>query len=125
MLTSDGIKVEGEQSLLGSIKDTIFGVKEKVKGSFKSGGMFNRFFDDFADGFKDFKISLFGEKGVQEGKETFQNLMGKIKQRLPKALGVGLGTGLVKTAFASNLGLLGNFLITRWTIRCSVNWNCF
>lgn len=110
-VTSDGIKVEGEQSLLGSIKDTIFGVKEKVKGSFKSGGMFNRFFDDFADGFKDFKISLFGEKGVQEGKETFQNLMGKIKQRLPKALGVGLGTGLVKTAFASNLGLLGNFLL--------------
>ena len=110
-VTSDGIKVEAEQGLLGSIKDSITGIKEKVKGSFKPGGLFDHFFSDVADGFNDFKISLFGEKGVSEGKETMSQLMGKLKQRLPKALGTGVATGLIKTVFASNLGILGSFLL--------------
>ena len=110
--TSDGIVVEGEESLLGSIKTSILGIKDKFKEATSSNkGMFGRFFEDFTEGFKEFKISLFGEKGVEEGRETFQNLMTKLKQRLPKALGIGLGSGLVKSAFASHLGLLGNFLL--------------
>ena len=110
-VTSDGVKVEGEESLLGSIKTSILGIKEKFKNSTGEGGMFNNFFSDVADGFNTFKTSLFGEKKKSEHKETFQDLMSKVKQRLPKALGIGIAGGMVKTAFASNLGLLGNFLM--------------
>ena len=112
-VTSDGVRVEGEDSLLGSIKTTILGIKDKFSEAAREGGMFQNFFDDFMDGFDTFKTSLFGEKRLAEnkGKETFQNLMSKVKQRLPKALGYGLAGGMVKTVFASNLGLLGNFLM--------------
>lgn len=110
-VTSDGVKVEGEESLLGSIKTTILGIKDKFKNSTGKGGMFNNFFSDVADGFNTFKTSLFGEKKNSEHKETFQDLMSKVKQRLPKALGIGIAGGMVKTAFTSNLGLLGNFLM--------------
>ena len=112
-VTSDGVRIEGEDSLLGSIKTSILGIKDKFSEATREGGMFQNFFDDFMDGFDTFKTSLFGEKKLAEskGKETFQNLMSKVKQRLPKALGYGLAGGMVKTVFASNLGLLGNFLM--------------
>ena len=112
-VTSDGVRIEGEDSLLGSIKTSILGIKDKFSEAAGEGGMFQNFFDDFMDGFDTFKTSLFGEKKLSEnkGKETFQNLMSKVKQRLPKALGYGLAGGMVKTVFASNLGLLGNFLM--------------
>ena len=111
-VTSDGVRIEGEDSLIGSIKTSILGIKDKFTEA-REGGMFNRFFDDFMDGFDTFKTSLFGEKALSEskGKETFQDLMAKVKLRLPKALGYGLAGGMVKTMFASNLGLLGNFLM--------------
>ena len=111
-VTSDGVRIEGEDSLIGSIKTSILGIKDKFTEA-REGGMFNRFFDDFMDGFDTFKTSLFGEKALSESKskETFQDLMAKVKLRLPKALGYGLAGGMVKTMFASNLGLLGNFLM--------------
>ena len=110
-VTSDGVKVEPTESLIGSIKTSLFGIKDKFVDSTKPGGMFYKFFDDFMDGFDTFKTSLFGEKKLSDGKETFQDLMGKIKQRLPKALAYGYGGAVIKTMFASNLGLLGNFLL--------------
>ena len=110
-VTSDGVTVEPTESLMGSIKTSLFGIKDKFVDSTKPGGIFYKFFDDFMDGFDTFKTSLFGEKKLNDGKETFQDLMGKVKQRLPKALAYGYGGAVIKTMFASNLGLLGNFLL--------------
>ena len=110
-VTSDGVTVEPTESVISNIKASLFGIKDKFTDSTKPGGMFHNFFEDFMEGFNKFKVSLFGEKKLDDGKETFQDLMGKIKQRLPKALAYGYGGAVIKTIFASNLGLLGNFLL--------------
>ena len=117
-ITSDGILVKGDEhaSIFGSFKKIFTGIKDKFSTTdVENGGFLGRITKDFMDGFEKFKISLFGEKALSEskesGKETFGNLMGKVKERLPKALAIGYGGALVKTAFASNLGILGNFLM--------------
>ena len=117
-ITSDGILVKGDEhaSVFGSFKKIFTGIKDKFSSTdVENGGFLGRITKDFMDGFEKFKISLFGEKALSEskdsGKATFGNLMGKVKERLPKALAIGYGGALVKTAFASNLGILGNFLM--------------
>ena len=111
-ITSDGVEVSGsDSSILGSIKKSLFGIKDKFKGATKEGGILNNFFSDFADGLNEFKVSLFGEKKLSDGKETFQDLMVKVKQRMPKAIGGGIAGAMTKTFFASQLGVLGNFLL--------------
>ena len=112
---SDGTHVEGKnENLFNKMKDFFSGNFNKLfKGEDGKDSIFKKFTTDFMAGYEKFKISLFGEKAASESqaKETFQELMGKVKQRLPKAIGYGLGGAMLKTAFASQLGVLGSFLM--------------
>ena len=114
-ITSDGVEVKGKD---GNMLDKIFGffigIKDKLtKGKDGEDGLLQKMTKDFMAGFEKFKVNLFGEKFLSEhdAKETFSDLTQKVKERLPKSLGYGLGAGMVKTFFASQLGLLGNFLL--------------
>ena len=115
-ITSDGVKVEGRaDNMLEKIKGFFTGTKDKLVGKDGEEGMLQKFAKDFMDGYQKFKVSLFGEKKLSEmqdtSKETFQSLMQKVKERLPKAAGHGFAAAMVKTMFASNLGILGSFLL--------------
>ena len=115
-ITSDGVKVEGRaDNMLEKIKGFFTGTKDKLVGKDGEEGMLHKFAKDFMDGYQKFKVTLFGEKKLSEmqndSKETLQNLMQKVKERLPKAAGHGFAAAMVKTMFASNLGILGNFLL--------------
>ena len=117
-IMSDGTKVEADpNSLMGKMKSFFVGTMDKLtegsNGESKSGGIIGRVTQDFMDGFQQFKVSLFGEKKLGEvnTQETLKELMAKVKPRLPKAVGMGLGTAAVKTALASQMGLLGSILL--------------
>ena len=115
-ITSDGILVKGEEhfSVMGSFKNFFTGIREKFNTTdVEKGGFFKRITDDFMKGFHQFKVSLFGEKALSEkdNKETFDSLMAKIKERLPKAFARGYGGALVGTAVGSSLGVLGSFIM--------------
>lgn len=113
---TDGTKVKGNpNSIFGKLKSFFTGTMDKLtEGEGKDkGGLIGKFANDFMNGFNQFKVNLFGEKKLDESntKETLSQLMNKIKPRLPKAIGAGLGSAVIKTAFASKLGLLGNILL--------------
>jgi flagellum-specific peptidoglycan hydrolase FlgJ/phage-related protein len=112
-ITSDGITVEGNpNNIFNQIKGFFTGLPKKLYNR-EDGGLIGKFTEDFMDGFKQFKVNLFGEKALSEkaGKETIQDLGRKVKERLPKAIGYGIGGAAIKTVFASQLGVLGNFLL--------------
>ncbi len=68
--------------------NSLFG--DKTDGSDK--GLLGRFSEDFMDGYKQFKRTLFGEKDMtdKEKNETLSQLTATVKKRLPKAIGSGL-----------------------------------
>lgn len=110
---SDGTIVPANpDSIMGKMKSFFTGSMEKLSNG-KQGGLIGKVSKDFMDGFNQFKVSLFGEKklGEIDNNETMKDLMKKIKPRLPKALGMGLGGAVVKTALASKLGLLGSIIL--------------
>ena len=113
-VTADGIHVSGNKdAIFGKVKNFFTGSIEKLKGKDGESGVIGKFATDIAEGFNKFKVSLFGEKALSEkdSKETSESLMKKIKERLPKAIAYGYGGAVVKTYAASNLGILGNFLL--------------
>jgi hypothetical protein len=113
--TSDGIRVSGsENSIFGSMKKFFTGAYDKLsKGENGEEGLLQKFSKSFMDGFEQIKVSLFGKKKLSEkaGKESSESILQKIKSRLPKAFAAGYGSALVKSVFASNLGILGNFIM--------------
>ena len=113
---SDGTKVEANPNgILNKLKSFFTGSVDKLtKGDGENkGGLIGKLTNDFMDGFNQFKVNLFGEKKLSESntKETFKQLMDKVKPRLPKAIGAGLGSAVIKTAFASKMGILGSMLL--------------
>ena len=114
-VTSDGVQVEGnENAIFGKITKFFTGTMEKLKGK-EDGedGVIGKFISDISEGFNKFKTSLFGDKALseQDTEKTHTNIMKLIKERLPKAVGYGYGSAVVKTLFASKMGILGNFLL--------------
>ena len=114
-VTSDGVQVEGNpDSIMGKIGSFFSGAFDKAK-NIKDSGIFSKITTDFMDGFDQFKVNLFGEKKLTESgesrKQTFKEFADVIKPRLPKAIGAGLGSAMVKTALASKLGILGSVLL--------------
>ena len=114
-VTSDGVQVEGnENAIFGKITKFFTGTMEKLKGK-EDGedGVIGKFISDVSEGFNKFKTSLFGDKALseQDTEKTHTNIMKLIKERLPKAVGYGYGSAVVKTLFASKMGILGNFLL--------------
>ena len=114
-VTSDGVQVEGnENAIFGKITKFFTGSMEKLKGK-EDGedGVIGKFISDVSEGFNKFKTSLFGDKALseQDTEKTHTNIMKLIKERLPKAVGYGYGSAVVKTLFASKMGILGNFLL--------------
>ena len=114
-VTSDGVQVEGNpDSIMGKISSFFSGAFDKAK-DIKNSGIFSKITTDFMDGFDQFKVSLFGEKKLTESgenrKQTFKEFADVIKPRLPKAIGAGLGSAMIKTALASKLGILGSVLL--------------
>lgn len=92
----------------GSI-DKLFGAKDDEDDT----GMLGRFSENFMQGFKEFKATLFGEAKLtdKDRSETMSQLTDKLKKRLPKAIGAGLVSGAAKTVLASKLGLLGSVIL--------------
>ena len=83
-----------------------------IKSRMKKGvGVLGALASDFADGFHQFKVSLFGEDFLKGPKESMRSLTEKVKERLPKAAKDGLKSALFKTIFASKLGALGSILL--------------
>ena len=114
-VTSDGVQVEGNpDSIMGKISSFFSGAFDKAK-DIKNSGIFSKITTDFMDGFDQFKVNLFGEKKLTESgenrKQTFKEFADVIKPRLPKAIGAGLGSAMIKTALASKLGILGSVLL--------------
>lgn len=120
----DEERAQGSKDEIENLKDMASnskaaGLLSKVKDVFtndkKNGkvGLLTRLSQDFMDGFEQFKVSLFGKSKDQEKnkKETFKELMEKIKPRLPKAIAAGFGGALIKTTIASNMGILGSLLL--------------
>lgn len=110
---SDGTKVEANpDSFLNKMKSFFSGSVEKLTSG-KEGGLLGKLSRDFMDGFNQFKVNLFGEKNLsgKESQETLKQLTAKVKSRLPKAIGMGLGSAMVKTFAASQLGILGSVLL--------------
>ena len=105
---TDKAKNSKAAGLFNSIKSVFTSDKENGKV-----GLLTRISQDFMDGFEQFKVTLFGEKQDSEKnkKETFNELMNKVKSRIPKAIASGIGAGMVKTAIASNMGILGSLLL--------------
>ena len=111
--TSDGTVVEADpNSFLNKMKSFFSGSIDKL-ASGEEGGLLGKISKDFMDGFNQFKVNLFGEKALdgQQSQETLKELTAKIKSRLPKAVGMGLGSAMVKTFAASQLGILGSVLL--------------
>ena len=114
-VTSDGVQVEGNpDSIMGKISSFFSGAFDKAR-DVKNSGIFSKITTDFMDGFDQFKVSLFGEKKLTESgenrKQTFKEFADIIKPRIPKAIGAGLGSAMIKTALASKLGILGSVLL--------------
>lgn len=111
--TSDGAVVEANpNSFLNKMKSFFSGSIDKL-ASGEEGGLLGKISKDFMDGFNQFKVNLFGERALdgQQSQETLKELTAKIKSRLPKAVGMGLGSAMVKTFAASQLGILGSLLL--------------
>ena len=111
--TSDGTVVEANpDSFLNKMKSFFSGSIDKLSSG-EEGGLLGKISKDFMDGFNQFKVNLFGEKALdgQQSQETLKELTAKIKSRLPKAVGMGLGSAMVKTFAASQLGILGSVLL--------------
>ena len=110
---SDGTKVEANpDSFLNKMKSFFSGSVDKLTNG-EEGGLLGKLSKDFMDGFNQFKVSLFGEKNLdgKQTQETLKDLTAKVKSRLPKAIGMGLGSAMVKTFAASQLGVLGSVLL--------------
>ena len=110
---SDGTKVEANpDSFLNKMKSFFSGSVDKLTNG-EEGGLLGKLSKDFMDGFNQFKVSLFGEKNLdgKQTQETLKDLTAKVKSRLPKAVGMGLGSAMVKTFAASQLGILGSVLL--------------
>ena len=110
---SDGTKVEANpNSFLNKMKSFFSGSVDKLTSG-EEGGLLGKLSKDFMDGFNQFKVSLFGEKNLdgKQTRETIKDLTNKVKSRLPKAIGMGLGSAMVKTFAASQLGVLGSVLL--------------
>ena len=114
---SDGTKVApSNDSILGKMKSFFSGSTEKLigkRGDDKDLGLIGKVSRDFMDGFDIFKTTLFGDKkfGDEAKKTTINELTSKVKDRLPKAIGAGLVGAGVKTALASQMGILGSVLL--------------
>ena len=111
--TSDGTVVEANpDSFLNKMKSFFSGSIDKLSSG-EEGGLLGKISKDFMDGFNQFKVNLFGEKALdgQQSQETLKELTAKVKSRLPKAVGMGLGSAMVKTFAASQLGILGSVLL--------------
>ena len=112
---SNGQVIKTDGGLMDKIKkgfDKIVGkIDEKRGDSDKS--IFQTVSDNFMDGFKQFKVMMFGQKGVTKDdmQETLGNIGKKIKDRLPKSIGRGAVITGVKTAVAAKVGLLGSLLM--------------
>ena len=109
---SDGTKVEpNPNSFVNKMKSFFTGSIDKLTNG-EEGGLLGKISRDFMDGFNQFKVNLFGEKNLEgQGQETLKELTAKVKSRLPKAIGMGLGGAMVKTFAASQLGILGSVLL--------------
>ena len=109
---ADGTTVQPSETggVMGKLKGWFSGTVDKLtKG--EDGGVLGKITADFMEGFGKFKVSLFGEAGVDEQKENIQELTKKIKERAPKAIGSGIKTAIFKTAIASHLGVLGSIIL--------------
>ena len=112
---SNGQVIKTDGGLIDKIKkgfDKIIGkVDEKRGDSDKS--IFQTITDNFMDGFKQFKIMMFGQKGVskEDMQETLGSIGNKIKERLPRSIGRGAVITGVKTAVAAKVGLLGSLIM--------------
>lgn len=109
---SDGTRVEpNPNSFMNKMKSFFTGSIDKLTNG-EEGGLLGKISRDFMDGFNQFKVNLFGEKNLEgRGQETLKELTDKVKSRLPKAIGMGLGGAMVKTFAASQLGILGSVLL--------------
>ena len=109
------IKTEG--GLIDKIKsgfNKIFGKDEENNQNDRDKkSVFQTISENFMDGFKQFKIMIFGRKGVSEEdmRETMGSITNKIKERMPKAIGKGALITTVKTAVVAKAGLLGSILL--------------
>ena len=106
--TDEGLLKKMTGFLGGSI-DKLFG----AKGDSKDVGMIGKFTENFMQGFKEFKATLFGESKLtdKDRQETLSQLTDKVKGRLPKAIGAGITGAVVKTTLASNMGMLGSIIL--------------
>ena len=113
---SNGQVIKTEGGLVDKIKsgfNKIFGKDDTDNQNNEKQSIFKTVTDNFMDGFKQFKIMMFGRKGVSgdDMKETIGDIGDKIKQRMPKAIGKGALITTVKTAIAAKAGLLGSLLL--------------
>ena len=106
--TDEGLLKRMTSFMSGGI-DKLFGDKDDAKDV----GMIGKFTENFMQGFKEFKATLFGESRLsdKDRQETLSQLTDKVKGRLPKAIGAGITGAIVKTTLASNLGMLGSILL--------------
>ncbi len=114
---SDGQVIKTEGGLVDKIKSGFNKLFDIGKNGNNQDGdkpsLIQTVSDNFMDGFKQFKVMIFGEKDVSESdmKETIGDIGNKIKQRMPKAIGKGALITTVKTAVAAKAGLLGSLLL--------------
>ena len=111
-----GAAADTSNNVLGKMKTFFTEKVQKTKDSkFGSGlsGLVGKISNDFMDGFRQFKVSLFGKKAMteKEQKETMTDLMTNIKSKVPTALKSGFKTAMLKTVVASNLGILGSIIL--------------
>ena len=114
---SKGQIIKTEGGLIDKIKsgfNELFGKDdENNQNDRDKKSIFQTISENFMDGFKQFKIMIFGRKGVSEEdmRETMGSITNKIKERMPKAIGKGALITTVKTAVVAKAGLLGSILL--------------
>ena len=112
---SNGQVIKTNNGLMDKIRkgiDKVVGKIDDTKGEGDK-SILQTISDNFMDGFKQFKIMLFGKKGVtsDDMKESLGDIGRKIKDRLPRSIGRGIAITGVKTAVAANVGLLGSLIM--------------